>query len=161
MSIDSLANLIFSSIYTSVSLPFLKFVNIRKGNVNVLISPFVDDKMILINTIKECLSLVLDDVSITNIIKNIIDVYKTTAFEYTELDDINFYETLNGNMSDLIPDSLTILSDHCVAKIINALKAGKQLSEEEFYMFKVQMFIYASLWLDMDGYLKYLYYLYK
>lgn len=161
MPSDTIVNLIFSSIYSAQSLKFLDFVNINSQELNMLVTPATNDKIILINSIKECLSLVFDDAAISNIIKTIIDVYnETPVLKYTELDDINFYSVLT-NKTDIVPKKLTFLPEHCVANIINALQTNKSLPENEFYLFKVQMFIYASLWFDMDGYLKYLYHLYK
>ena len=159
---DNLSALIFDSIWNHSSLHFLNVVNIKKGRVNLLVTPSTEDKIILINAIVMCLSkLGLNNMEIKYIVQAILNVYNTSALKYIESNDINFYDVYKSSGDILNLKDLTFLTTNCVATIDNWLECASQIPEEDLRLFKVQMFIYASVWFDMDEYLKYLYYLYK
>lgn len=159
---DTLSTLIFDSIWNSESIQFLNVVNVKKGRVNILITPSDEDKIILINAIEMCLSkLKLNNVDIESIIQHIICIYNTSQLKYIDSKEINFYDVFKSFGSNLNLNTLSFLSTDCVATIDSCLKNKSDFSEDNLKLFRVQMFIYASIWFDMDKYLKYLYYLYK
>lgn len=137
-------------------------VNIRKGTVNILVAPSTEDKLILIDAIKMCLTKVYEDnKGIEKLIHDIVDIYNKSYLMYTNLDNINYYDIFVRVGIPLGLNNLSFLSEYSVATIIDKLRTKTKLTDIELIEFKIQMFIYASVWFDMDKYLKYLYYLYK
>lgn len=160
---DTLSLLIYDSIINTDSMEFLNMVNIQKDKINILVAPTYNDKIILINAITMCLSLIddFDSKDIETIIKSILDVYNVSHLEYTKADDINFYEALITPRNQKYFEHLKFLSDICVATITDKLKNTLSLNNNEKIKLKTQLLVYASVWFDMDKYLRYLYYKYE
>lgn len=162
LPIDNITSLMYDSIFNSESLEFLNFININKNYINILKSPSQEDKIILLNVIKKCIdNFKFDDNQDKKIFKSVFNVYNKTNLAYTELDDINYYDVLTGKTKVPYLGNLNFLSKDTINTIDEKIKSESKLSIKDNYLFKTQMFIYASVWFDMDEYLKYLYYLYK
>lgn len=149
LPMHSLVSLIANSIFITPSYTdFEEFLNFRqyKGD-KILIGSSNEDRALMIESIAKCLYLVgMNDLDIRTILFRLTSQYNKCNLSYL---------TANSNFYD---PSFKFLTNDRVAMIIKNTKAGKK---EELDMFKIQMFIYASPWLDMDEYLKYLYYLYE
>ena len=160
LDFDILTKLIATSIQDRSE--FLNCVNIKKGALNLLVAPSQNDKIILINVLKILLDTLTDyrPKNTFRIIDKVIDVYNKTDLEYTFLNDINFYNILTGELEVKYVNELNIFHEKTTAKFIDAIQNNKTVSEDDFYLFKIQMFMYASVWFDMDKYLEYLYYNY-
>ena len=101
--------------------------------------------ILLIQSISNCLSLI--NMNINDIIPRITNYYNSCNLKYLEAN------------SSIVDSSLNFLTNDRVAMII---KKARQIGyNKELDKVKVQMFIYASPWLNVDEYLKYLYYLYE
>lgn len=117
------------------------------NEAKILISPSINDKILLIDTIDKCLSLVnINDIDIKDIIYRITNIYNFNNLKYIDCN------------SNIIDTNLMFLTNDCVATIMSNAKSG---CIQDLDILKIQMFVYASPWLDMDEYLKYLYYLYE
>lgn len=158
---DSIVSLIIDSIFSFNDLKFLNVVNmVHLNNINLLVTPSLGDQYILIDAIIACLRKInIANKDIERIIDGVIDRYNNTTLNRINSNDLNFYNLLSKQ--EEVKD-ITFLSTFCVATIQHKLNDDyRLLTNEELYMFKVQMFVYAAIWFDMDEYLKYLYYLYR
>ena len=158
---ESLISLIFDSIFRSNRMIYLYKINKKTNRITILVSPSKEDKVILLNAITIALNKVFDNKEVLNIVKSISEIYNDSHIKYIESDDINFYDVFISSGESLGLEKLSFLSEPCLERIDNALKNNIPLNNTDSILFKIQMFIYASVWLDMDDYLEYLYYLYK
>lgn len=148
----NLASLISNSIFTTPFTDFIEFIKYQhyRDDDNILISPSNEDKLLLIESIDKCLSLIgMDTEDIKEIIKRVVIMYNRSNLEYTYS-----FEALGKNF----PTTLKFLTYDRVAMI---MFSNQIESELELNILKIRMFIHAAAWLNMDEYLKYLYYLYE
>lgn len=153
---DSLSALICDSLYNKSKLDikwFLSFVNINK--TNILVSPSQNDKIILMNAIYMYLNkLNMDNINIDDIMIRVSKVYNKSFIKYLPS---------NVNLIDSVAsEELNFLSKDCVATIDKVRKdRSTKLPDEVYKLSLLQIFVCISVWLDIDKYLKYLYYLYR
>ena len=160
---ETLISLLVEMIHDSVTLPFLRFINITRGkNTSILLAPSKEDKLILLQTIISYLSLY------TNRIDYLIDdncKYLTKL--YNDLDmfcingdcNIKFFHNLFF-INEYIEQYKPLYDANICDKVFDILECFKNktpLSEKLSSWYRIQMFIFASFWMDMDQLLIYLY----
>ena len=163
LSNDTLSTLIADSIYKFEALEFLDVTNVKRDKINVLVSPSINDKIILLNAISIILHRILeeDNKSISAILKSISEVYNGSNIKYIEEPDINFYKTFITHGKYLGLQKITFLNEDSVATINDLFLHGLLANyPSDQMLFNLQLFIYASVWFGMDEYLKLLYHLY-
>lgn len=148
LPMHNLVSLISNSIFITPFTDFEEFLNIHEyRNDKILIGSSHIDRILIIESVDKCLSLIgMDDMGIKKTIYCLTSHYNSCSLRYL---------TASSNFFD---PSFKFLSDNRVAMIVKDIEAAKK---EELDMVKLQMFVYASPWLDVDEYLKYLYYLYE
>ena len=146
LPMHNLVSLIANSVLITPYTDFKEFIKIyyNSKDSGILVSPLNEDKVLLIQSISKCLSLI--NINTEDLVPCIVNHYNNCSLKYLEA---------NSSIAD---PSLTFLTNDRVAMIMNRVQQGYN---KELDIIKVQMFIYASPWLDMDEYLKYLYYLYE
>lgn len=161
---ETLVSLLVEMIHDSVTLPFLKFINITKGeNISILLAPSKEDKLILLQTIISYLSLYTDriDYVIDDNCKLLTKLYNNFNMfcingdcDLKFFNDLFFVNTYNEEYMSLYDAHI------CESKaddIMYCFKNNLQLSSELLSWYRIQLFIFASFWIDMDELLIYLY----
>lgn len=156
---ESLANLIADSILNFESFYFTEMINIRNGRINVLVSPSKKDKVLLLNAISILLSMKTNNTNfIDKTLELISEEFNKSNIKYIKDDDINFYNVFATHGASL---GLEKLSFTITRRTLDCIRSKKPLKLEDSINLRIQLFVYASVWFDMDRYLKYLYYLYR
>lgn len=159
---NTISLLISDSIFNTNITDFVEFLNIKEyTNIKLLKAPSINDKCILINAISISLKKIgIDDNYFKYLIPSITKVYSELHLEYTE-DDITYSSYLGVKTKRIVPENLKFISKNCVATIGKSLDSGSEIPTTELDITKLQLFVFAATWIDVDEYLKYLYYLYK
>lgn len=156
---ESLANLIADSILNFESFYFTEMINIRNGRINVLVSPSKKDKVLLLNAISILLSMKTNNTNfIDKTLELISEEFNKSNIKYIKDDDINFYNVFATHGTSL---GLEKLSFTITRRTLDCIRNKKPLKLEDSINLRIQLFVYVSVWFDMDRYLKYLYYLYR
>lgn len=155
--------MITDMVYNSVSFPYLNFINmLRCENNTILIAPSYKDKVILLKAIIEYFKIYLSEYDIVNnLIPKIVEEYDKINMTYIQgyvhipFNDILFFKTDIEELWHMY--NINYLSETIVKIIKESYKMKVNLSKEIKDKIKIQMFIFASLYIDMDELLVYLY----
>lgn len=138
---------------------YLKYTACLENDLlSIYYSPIMQEKMILLNTIISCLS----DFNYSNdelikITKNIAEVCSDTNLVIIENSKYSLKNILtrdenllkNNQIKDII-DKLTFLDEEMINKSIDYLGKKNKLSDDEYALFELQVFTYASIFMDMN-----------
>lgn len=162
---DKISTLIADSVIKSEGvLEFLDSINETKWDFGcILTAPSKKDKIILLQAIKIMLSyLTSNNKFISNRLKAICDIYNVSNIKFIDDDHVNAHKLFITHGQYLNLEEISFLDKDSVATINELSKKGLLHENERLEMlYSIQLFIYASVWFDMDDYLEYLYYLYK
>lgn len=160
---DYIVNMITDMIYNSISFPYTNFINmIRYNNISILKAPSYEDKLLLLRSIIVYFSIYTDkyDFLIENHIKALTKVYNDfnmTTINYEEIpfNDILFIKTEDRNLWHMY--DIIFIPEKIILDIEDKFKNKTKLSSEILNLIKIQMFIFTSVWIDMDELLIYLF----
>lgn len=162
---NDLIVMIIGLIKESISLPFMEFITTNEVNdMSILVAPEQKDKIILVNVIGNYLLQYtnLPKERIDKIIAKLIAVYNENNFVCLYNSHLYSIGILFKKIQLKYIDDINFISED--EKLLNRIKYAltnkKQLSEEDFDLLRIQIFMLASVWLNMDEFLKYIYYYY-
>ena len=164
LSDKTLSTLIADSIINNDSFDFLDSINEKELATGcILTAPSASDKIILLNAINIILHHLIDnDKYISSILKSISEVYNESNIKYIYDSHVDTYKLFITQGKYLNLEKISIIDKNSVATINDLFIHGTLYEHENTKIaMHVQLFIYASVWFDMDEYLEYLYYLYK
>lgn len=157
---ESLISTIVQMIHDSVSLPFLNFVNIIEDkNISVLVAPSTEDKLILLQAILTYLDLYTDISSTDDVCINMVELYNNCNLSYIYGNTLQFNKvfTYKANKDLWYLYKANFCDKSVVNRIEKCFNKKTKISEEDAVWYKIQMFAFASLWMDMNQLLLYIY----
>lgn len=156
---DSIINILHEMIFSYKNINYINYTSSMENDlISIYYSPEIKDRMILLNTIITCLDAYnYSNDKLMQITKNIIDVYSNTNIIYLENAKYDIKNILthdealfkNENIKTII-NKLTFLDDAMMNKIIDHYTNGIKLTDEEYILFELQVFTFASVFMDMD-----------
>lgn len=161
---DYLVSMIIDMIYKSVSFPYTNFINMIKcKNKTILFGPSNRDKIILMRAIIGYSSLYIDNyfnLLIDDNIDKLVRVYNDhniTSINYNTIpfDNLLLYKVDDNKLWHLY--DINFLDKCTISVIENSYKDRTILPENILTLVKIQMFIFASVYINMDELLIYLY----
>lgn len=135
--------------------------SVGTNQMKVYQSPSLDDKMILLNTIMTYLSEYcnLEEEKLHNIAENIIGIYNKINISYTMDTSYSGFLLLAKDTTLLkvktmrkIAEKLTFLNQELINILINSgnTKPVQDLTEVDINLMKIQLFTFASVFIDMN-----------
>lgn len=152
--VDSLASMLLES----QDINFFRYVNkMGTNSLKLFIAPSVENKLILLNTIMTNLEETgeFTEEELNTITKNILDVYNTINLAYVENSDYTLFNVLredknllsNPTMKKII-DKLSFI--RISGKMLDSLISEDDISTKECIVISMQIFTYASIFINMD-----------
>ena len=156
-----LSILIARYIDESTNLSFLKFVNIDRCSTHLsrLTPPSIEDRLILLDSIGLYTNIIFPKEITKNLMKIMVYIFKNTSITYIPDEYIPFMElilcdTYIENLSEL---NFIAENEELYYKL--AIGGDNAAFDElEFKIFKLQLFMMTSLFMNMDEFLEFLYY---
>lgn len=160
---EYLIQMITDLIYKSDTFVYTKFINsIRCGDTTILMAPSMEDKQLLIKVVIEYLNMYTDKLECIyeNNIKALVELYNEYNMTTINYESIPFIDILLLRSEDRDlwhMYKVEILGQKNIELIEELYKQKKPLPDSILQLVKIQMFVIASLYLDMDSLLVYLY----
>lgn len=160
---DYLVLMIVEMIHNSLSFPYTKFINMLKcGNTSILIAPSIKDKNILLRAIIDYLTVYtnISNENKDNCIEKLVEVYNQYHMDTIKYNTIPFIDLLCLNTQSIelwYMLNINFINKSTIKEIKLSYKNKTQLPEDIINLIKLQMFIFASVYIDMDELLVYLY----
>lgn len=160
---EHIIDIIVDMVYNSISFPYLNFINKFKCKDRIiLISPDYNDKIILLKSIIKYYSDHTDkyDFLIDNHIQELVESYNKINMITIKNNDIPFNDILLYKADDKnlwTFYNINFISEKHIIKIEENYKSKEPLPVDILDQIKIQMFIFASLFIDMNELLIYLF----
>lgn len=163
---DDLINYIVDSIH-NFDINYEDFINYYNlsDDLMVLKSPSNDDKILLLETISTYFNkyryVLKDRISLDGYLSVLSEVYNEHCIGYMN-HKISFYNLLTFSEEEYVYRlgylyNINLLRENEVNIIIDNHEKGTIMPEYLYRLVNLQLFIFASVWIDMDKLLLYLY----
>lgn len=138
---------------------YLNYIqSLENDTISIYYSPEMKYRMVFLNTIISCLSeFNFSNDELTQIIKNISDVYSSDKLVFMENSKYtmkNIFtrneELLKNNLIEDIINKLTFLDNEMMNKVIGYCKKTNTLTDDEYSLFELQIFTFASVFMNID-----------
>lgn len=131
--------------------------SMENGPLAIYSGTSIENRMMLLNVIISCLCLHgYSDEELVEITKNIAQVYNNINFVFlqdTRYNAKNIFlhdENLYNSKAKYFIHNLTVLNDDMIDKITRYYKKEYTLTENEIALFNIQLFAYASIFINVD-----------
>ena len=131
--------------------------SMENGPLAIYSGTSIENRMMLLNVIISCLCLYgYSDEELIEITKNIVQVYNNINIVFlqdTRYNAENIFlhdENLYNSKAKYFIHNLTVLNDDMIDKITRYYKKEYTMTENENALFYLQLFTYASIFIDVD-----------